>query len=593
MQVEEELKRGSNLKLARRHKKIIPGQIKGDRIWEPKVCSPGVTGIVSLRFTVSGFLAEESRIVLNFPQQGWIIPSSPNITVKLHDGVLPFTLSSSWDHEKRCLEFTTLDAEIDPGTDIELLISGITTPECSVGPAEITITTFEKKIIRNTVPPSTRGGQIVDGPSVIATVKIPPGNILGPRTWTARDFEPGKAGDVSLEFQLTGAIPQYGKILVELPDDGWDMSATPHVVLKVGQNGSTELTEASWDIVQRTLGITVLHDHIPMGSKLSFTISDVSNPEAELSTQFGRITTLAPTGGGVIDGPGKLELSRISRLTEKELQKVIEAFDEVDEEEKGKIELSLLPQVFEKLAIVLDENLYQRLVLDQISILHDEETPDVSFVEKEAFIACLTVLYRPGNKFGQSLRVSCARGEEENVRELVSRGCNPNGKDGSGWTSLHHAAAYGRVSILQALNDPSLEINAKDNCGWTPLHNAASNGHTAAVQLLIEMGSDVNLTNHQGRTALDWAAVKGYDEIVRVLAQNGADINNKDEAEFTPLHHAALHGSILSMKALIEAGADHTQKDKLGYDVWKYCDEQEKQQLNGLFTHAERLQSAA
>lgn len=90
--------------------------------------------------------------------------------------------------------------------------------------------------------------------------------------------------------------------------------------------------------------------------------------------------------------------------------------------------------------------------------------------------------------------------------ELVARGCNPNAGDGMGWSyvtvralvdplpsrcrvgngprglvrnrdgdglrlrrCVHHAAEYGRVEVIQALQDlmgMDLDIDAPDNYGW-------------------------------------------------------------------------------------------------------------------------------
>ncbi|CAN0317359.1 unnamed protein product, partial [Ectocarpus sp. 13 AM-2016] len=57
----------------------------------------------------------------------------------------------------------------------------------------------------------------------------------------------------------------------------------------------------------------------------------------------------------------------------------------------------------------------------------------------------------PAMTFGRHLRKAAGRGDEELVRELILRGCNPNTGSGTGETALHTMAAFGRVDCAKTL----------------------------------------------------------------------------------------------------------------------------------------------
>ena len=59
--------------------------------------------------------------------------------------------------------------------------------------------------------------------------------------------------------------------------------------------------------------------------------------------------------------------------------------------------------------------------------------------------------------------------------DLVTRGVDPNSVDGSAWTTLHHAAAYGQVNSINATfaMRPDVNVNAQDHQLWSPLIVAA------------------------------------------------------------------------------------------------------------------------
>jgi len=67
-------------------------------------------------------------------------------------------------------------------------------------------------------------------------------------------------------------------------------------------------------------------------------------------------------------------------------------------------------------------------------------------LELDGFIALVSMVYAPGHKFGSRLRKACCRADNERVKDLMARGCNPLGFDGGGFSCLHYAAQSGHVS---------------------------------------------------------------------------------------------------------------------------------------------------
>ena len=101
------------------------------------------------------------------------------------------------------------------------------------------------------------------------------------------------------------------------------------------------------------------------------------------------------------------------------------------------------------------------------------------------------------------------------VRELCSRGANPNHVNEHNWTALH-AAAQGRhvdvvVALLDCGGDPNLRVAPEDEFDErlnppTPLMCAAASTHSAeVVRVLLSRGADFTATNATNRDAQAYA----------------------------------------------------------------------------------------
>ena len=130
--------------------------------------------------------------------------------------------------------------------------------------------------------------------------------------------------------------------------------------------------------------------------------------------------------------------------------------------------------------------------------------------------------------------LECARyGEVEDLKYLLSIGCDVNHLDKGGSSALHKAAANGFVEILDVLRLAGARFVANQS-GNTPLHFACLTGQ-----------SDCNVfaKNLVGKSAFTEATSGGHEEIARMLlahssaeptgsssrGQSSADAENEDD----------------------------------------------------------------
>ena len=75
---------------------------------------------------------------------------------------------------------------------------------------------------------------------------------------------------------------------------------------------------------------------------------------------------------------------------------------------------------------------------------------------------------------------------------LVSAGADIESRSAKGWTALHVAAGFARVSIISYLVRHGANVNTVDEDGDTPLITATALGCQYTVQMLLTSGADPN-----------------------------------------------------------------------------------------------------
>ncbi|HVS63710.1 MAG TPA: ankyrin repeat domain-containing protein [Thermoanaerobaculia bacterium] len=149
-------------------------------------------------------------------------------------------------------------------------------------------------------------------------------------------------------------------------------------------------------------------------------------------------------------------------------------------------------------------------------------------------------------------------GDRETVRELLSRGEDPNAAHGDGLSPLHWAAVGGDRELAEMLLHAGARLTAKTRNGaFTPLLLAARAGNAAVVELLLEAGADPDQAADTGATALMLAAASGDAAAVTALLDAGSK-PNLVEGVFgqSALVFAASANRAETIAALIAGGAD-------------------------------------
>jgi ankyrin repeat protein len=115
------------------------------------------------------------------------------------------------------------------------------------------------------------------------------------------------------------------------------------------------------------------------------------------------------------------------------------------------------------------------------------------------------------------------RGDADIVRDLLSRGSDPNARDRHGQTGLMLAAHAGHLIAVQLLLGQGANLNITAKFGLSALMLAVIAGHKEIAQALAGAGADLTLRGSgapgfAGKTAADLAAVRGWDDLAIELA---------------------------------------------------------------------------
>lgn len=130
-------------------------------------------------------------------------------------------------------------------------------------------------------------------------------------------------------------------------------------------------------------------------------------------------------------------------------------------------------------------------------------------------------------ELNQKLLDAASNADEEQVKELLNQGANPNASDTGGLTPL--SVSYFSTDrndymfnnivqlLIEAGADPNIPTNPQRD---SALGNAIVRGNTDLVKVLLAAGADPSLEEDNGLTAMEMA--QGFPEIQALLQPNYA-----------------------------------------------------------------------
>jgi ankyrin repeat protein len=115
------------------------------------------------------------------------------------------------------------------------------------------------------------------------------------------------------------------------------------------------------------------------------------------------------------------------------------------------------------------------------------------------------------------------RGDADVMRDLLSRGIDPNARDPHGQTGLMLAAHAGHLAAVQLLVDHRVDLNVTAKFGLSAVMLAVIAGHKEIARVLARAGADLRLRGtgapgFAGKTAADLAGARGWNDLAIELA---------------------------------------------------------------------------
>ena len=127
----------------------------------------------------------------------------------------------------------------------------------------------------------------------------------------------------------------------------------------------------------------------------------------------------------------------------------------------------------------------------------------------------------------------------ELAKVLHRNGSSVDPRGRAGISTLHSAASYGDLEMIQILLDYGVDINAKNDADATPLHFSSYGDDPRVVRFLLDHGADLNVQTRNGSTPLHLASSHGYFEMACLLVEYGAGVDVQDKEGRTPLDVAS------------------------------------------------------
>ena len=166
------------------------------------------------------------------------------------------------------------------------------------------------------------------------------------------------------------------------------------------------------------------------------------------------------------------------------------------------------------------------------------------YLAKQIFQTSITIEWKDSSS--PPLHQVARSGDLDIVQYLVNEvGCDVNGLDSEAYTPLHRAIEYGHLPIVQyLLSQPQCNCETRsNNCGMYPLHHAAGFGYLEIVKALDGRGCDINVSDDKGYTPIHNACNNGHLSVVEYLSSKPqCNLEVLDNTGHQPLHYALCQG---------------------------------------------------
>jgi ankyrin repeat protein len=159
--------------------------------------------------------------------------------------------------------------------------------------------------------------------------------------------------------------------------------------------------------------------------------------------------------------------------------------------------------------------------------------------------------------------VAASRKDPQRLRELLSRGGDPNSATPGGESALMVAVAADSAQAASLLLTAGADASRAGQDSMTPLGLAVRLGHDSVVEVLLKHGARP-VSPVAGEPPLVVAVGRGDTDVVRALLAAGADAGVKTRQGATSLMIAAGRDQVEIAKLLIDARASASTVDSAG-----------------------------
>jgi uncharacterized protein len=168
------------------------------------------------------------------------------------------------------------------------------------------------------------------------------------------------------------------------------------------------------------------------------------------------------------------------------------------------------------------------------------------------------------------LHAAAARGDTNQLRDLIQKKTNLETRDSHGRTAVHIAAHGGHQTIVRELARAGADLKALDSRRYDIITIAAVKDDVEMVKLAISLGANPrSITSPYDGTALIAAAHLGHADVVRALIAAKAPLDHVNNLGWTAVIEAVILGDggarhQATLKALVDAGANIALADRDG-----------------------------